>query len=72
MEIDESDENEPIASVQAEQIADDPAIDTDTALRQLMVIQIEVMENCMLALWDIADSLQLRTVAPGKTPVHDA
>lgn len=68
----ETDVEEPIYSVQAQQIADDPALDTDTALRQLLTLQTEVMECCMVALWEISDALQLRTAAPKKAKVHDA
>lgn len=48
-------------STKANEIAEDASIDTDTALRQLMAIQIDMLENMMVALWEIEDSLTMRT-----------
>lgn len=48
-------------SDKANEIAEDAGVDTDMALRRLMAIQVDILENIMVGIWEVSDALALRT-----------
>lgn len=62
MSDDNDDKDIPIASDRANEIADDSSLDDGTAIRKILALLVEVTENAMCTLWDVADALKLRTI----------
>ena len=63
-------EEGPLMSEVAAEIADDPGMDDGTAMRKLLHLFIDLSENMMVTLWNIEESLALRKTEKGQR--HDA